>query len=383
MTSDLVDERRTNRLPFFPSGKPRRFAWRSFALVGAVLQQPDELDQGRLRLRLPPLADTASISESELEVLQAINATPPWLRYLVGAQQRLAFANVATGVLHDVKGLELSFDITRRVGERLVDRRGYLNYPAPCATHQVTWRSHAWAQLTAERNAAKLKIAAHLAAPLAAAVKQLLEHKEAQRRAAARVERAWHVLGCGCKALLMYTAAALAVGVGMAVYYWGWQHVTAHVELCDCELAPGPANVTACAPSCPGTPGCCAPEQRAECEAMRDDAEHVFWLLLLIAAVKSFLSASCSLFGSEQKTAEERSEFGKQLGSCLMCIPTCFMVYYWISLLFDNKDSCTEDSVYGTHIILWAPFVLIVAWCGLVCCCVLGGSLLGLAAGDD
>ena len=319
------------------------------------------------RLRAGELLLHDAARAEELECLKAINATPPWLRAVVRAEQHLAWAKMVLNNQPQDQ-LQLPYDVVLTVGNLLTAQQGTATSHL-LTTHTVTWRSERWVELCAERQDAEDEILS-LAPAICTAVKKIQKVRKREQVVADTGE-------C-CTMSLLTVAGMLLCGVlvmvGLWNFAWGYYMVSAHEEVCECQMqAPlepesDPDNGT----SAVQVEDCCPAEVMYACLEMRRSAQWLFWCVTVLALLKAFTGVACHLRSAVADEADgvaaRRAAVWNKRWACLGCFQTYAVVSLWMSMFSDDTDECTEEMIDGTRVIIFGPICVALMCCVTIIC---------------
>jgi hypothetical protein len=329
--------------------------------------------------------DKLRVLAERTECLEAVNATPPWLRAVVRAEQHLAWARIALPDQPARQQQQLPWDVILRVGQLLPREQPVQFLPHLLAPHTVTWRSERWLELCTERQDAEdtiISMAPGLRRQIAAAKKR--RKREEDTDAVGKC--------CTCCALsvFLYAAAALGLCVVFWFYFWALKKVVANEELCECEMDDSGSDLplyrigansglAAGAGASPVT-SCCSVATRKACATMRSHAILVFCCVITLTLLKVFTMITCNVMAAvtdaDHERADRRAERWNKCWSSFGCVQLYAIWSLWHDLYVDTTDDCTDELIDGTRILVFGPMWLALA----VCCCICFVSGLQLVA---
>ena len=316
----------------------------------------------------------------ELECLKAINATPPWLRAVVRAEQHLAFAKMALNNQPQDQ-LQLPYDVILTVGNLLTARRGTTASDLSASdlsasdllqslltTHTVAWRSERWVELCGERQDAEDEILS-----LAPAISTAVTRVQKARKREQDVEEIGECCAMSALSLAGMLLAGVLVMVGLWNYAWGYYKISEHEEVCECQMQAVPApesdlgNGTSAL-----VEDCCSAEVMSACLEMRRSAQRLFWCVTVFTLLKAFTQAMSHLrsaaYDEDDGVAERRAEAWNRRWRCVGCVQVYAVISLWISMFSDDTDECTEELIDGTRIIVFGPICVSLVFCTSIIC---------------
>lgn len=293
------------------------------------------------------------LSQEQTDCIEAINATPPWLRAVVRAEQHLAWAKIALPGQATEQQL-LSYDIIMAIGRLFPKQRPVGFLPHLMAPHAVAWRSDRWLELCTERQEATDTVIS-MAPVLAAQV-------TATKKRYKRKERIAKVGDCCLESCVKIGVALLLLGM-FGLQIWALVQVNAHDELCECQLDPGEDGA------------CCPDATREACAGMRRHAIMNFAATASISLLNglTYLVFHAVAAGTHKDhdrasaQADDLIKYWRPVG----CLKFYASVALWIDMWHDATDACTEELIDGSRVFAFIPLLV---W-PILCCLCLGNTL--------